>query len=107
MARTCLALVPAPPATAALITSRPGFAALAAAIIACSAASSDPEVHHENTSILPVAAAFAGAVPTASASATAENAATLTFPFPLNLFSPYSGPNPQGEDSIIASNWFF
>src|SRR5215510_4422480 len=55
-----LALVPAPPDTAALMKSIPGFLALKSAIIASRPSCSPAPVHHENTSTWSLAGSLAG-----------------------------------------------
>src|SRR5215813_13389140 len=61
LARMALALVPAPPATAALTTSIVGFLDLKSAIIALRISSSPAPVHHENTSTWSRAGSLGGA----------------------------------------------
>src|ERR1041384_931121 len=60
LARIAFALVPAPPDTAALMKSMPGFFDLKSAIIASRPSCSPAPVHHENTSTWSLGASFAG-----------------------------------------------
>src|ERR1051325_438967 len=62
LARIAFALVPAPPDTAALMNSMPGFFDLKSAIIASSPSCSPAPVHHENTSTWSLAASLGGSL---------------------------------------------